>query len=139
MESLATAAASVNKELTLAVTSDKGLCGGLNSSITKHTRTIITMNAGGEMHGDDAIAIAPSCSHQFAVVAEEGSGKVQTIVSIGDKGRAQLTRALPALYAMGIADTYKAKVTFNQVGCGNNVDIFRCCGHFELPPGKWWC
>ena len=49
-------------------------------------------------------------------IADEGSGKVQTIVSIGDKGRAQLTRALPALYAMGIADTYKAKVTFNQVG-----------------------
>ena len=49
------------------------------------------------------------------ICAEEGSGKTQTIVSIGDKGRAQLARAEPSLYSMGIADTYKARVTFNQV------------------------
>ncbi|GAX85440.1 hypothetical protein CEUSTIGMA_g13654.t1 [Chlamydomonas eustigma] len=84
-------AVSVNKELTLAITSDKGLCGGLNSSITKHTKTIIKMSAG-----------------------EEGSAKEQTIVSVGDKGRAQLARAEPHLYKLGFADTYKAKVTFSQ-------------------------
>ena len=54
-------------------------------------------------------------AYTFLSFAEEGSGKTQTIVSIGDKGRAQLARAEPSLYAMGIADTYKARVTFNQV------------------------
>ena len=51
----------MNKEVTLAITSDKGLCGGLNSSITKHTKTIVGMNSGGEMHGDDDVAHASSC------------------------------------------------------------------------------
>lgn len=40
------AAASANKDVYLAVTSDKGLCGGLNSSIAKYTRTLLRMNAG---------------------------------------------------------------------------------------------
>ena len=49
------------------------------------------------------------------VFAEEGSGKVATILCVGDKGRAQLVRAEPALFKMAIQDTYKNRVTFSQV------------------------
>lgn len=45
---IACAAVEVNKDLTLAITSDKGLCGGLNSNITKYTRTILKLTADGE-------------------------------------------------------------------------------------------
>ena len=39
------AAVSVNKDLTLAVTSDRGLCGGLNSNITKYTKALMRITA----------------------------------------------------------------------------------------------
>mmetsp|Transcript_15849 Transcript_15849/g.34189 ORF Transcript_15849/g.34189 Transcript_15849/m.34189 type:complete len:333 (-) Transcript_15849:258-1256(-) len=84
-------AVSVNKGLTLAVTSDRGLCGGLNSNITKYTKALLRINDGGE-----------------------GSGKQETVVSIGDKGRSQLTRTESKLFALSIADTYKVRVTFAQ-------------------------
>ncbi len=41
------AAASVNKDVYLAVTSDKGLCGGVNSTITKYTKALRRMNMAG--------------------------------------------------------------------------------------------
>lgn len=78
---------SVNKDLTLAITSDKGLCGGLNSSITKYTKTLLKMNAG---------------------------ENEQVVMAVGDKGRAQLTRAAENLFTMSFVDTYKARVTFAQ-------------------------
>jgi hypothetical protein len=46
---------------------------------------------------------------------EEGKTD-RTIVSVGDKGRSQLTRAEPELFKMCVADTYKQRVTFAQVG-----------------------
>lgn len=47
--------------------------------------------------------------------AAEGSGKELMVASVGDKGRAQLQRAMPEVLKLCIADTYKAKVTFSQV------------------------
>lgn len=38
------AAISASKSLTIAISSDKGLCGGLNSNISKYTRTLLRMN-----------------------------------------------------------------------------------------------
>lgn len=39
------AAIDVNRDLTLAITSDKGLCGGINSSITRYTKMLMKINA----------------------------------------------------------------------------------------------
>lgn len=47
-------------------------------------------------------------------LAGEGS-EGMTLVSIGDKGRAQLNRAQPDMFAFAFQDTYKVGVTFAQV------------------------
>ncbi|MEW5309380.1 MAG: hypothetical protein WDW38_001274 [Sanguina aurantia] len=78
------------KPLTVAVTSDRGLCGGLNSNITKYTKALLKVSPAGE--------------------GSEG----MTLVSIGDKGRAQLNRAQPDMFAFAFQDTYKVGVTFAQ-------------------------
>nr|6RD4_S Chain S, ATP synthase gamma chain, mitochondrial [Polytomella sp. Pringsheim 198.80]6RD9_S Chain S, ATP synthase gamma chain, mitochondrial [Polytomella sp. Pringsheim 198.80]6RDB_S Chain S, ATP synthase gamma chain, mitochondrial [Polytomella sp. Pringsheim 198.80]6RDC_S Chain S, ATP synthase gamma chain, mitochondrial [Polytomella sp. Pringsheim 198.80]6RDE_S Chain S, ATP synthase gamma chain, mitochondrial [Polytomella sp. Pringsheim 198.80]6RDG_S Chain S, ATP synthase gamma chain, mitoc len=77
-----------NKSVVVAVTSDKGLCGGLNSNITKYTRATLATT--------------------------ESEGKDVVVVSIGDKGRSQLTRIESQRYQLAIADTYKVRVTFGQ-------------------------
>jgi F-type H+-transporting ATPase subunit gamma len=64
------------RKLFLAISSDKGLCGGVHSSVSKATRR----------------AIAESPNSQIAIV--------------GDKSKAQLSRALPK----------NLSITFNQIG-----------------------
>lgn len=78
------------KDVTIAISSDKGLCGGLNSSITKYTRQILNLSAGVE------------------------SGREQVLFSVGDKGRSQLTRIEPEKYKVCFTETYKVKITFGQ-------------------------
>lgn len=78
---------------TVAVTSDRGLCGGLNSSITKYTRQLLSMYKG------------------------EGGDAHQAVVTIGDKGRSQIQRFMPDKLELAVADTYKNKVTYGQVRC----------------------
>lgn len=123
------AAVAVNKDVTLAITSDKGLCGGLNTSITKVTRTLLKMNASGELqqaaacaavmhawHGRNVVGeqAGLTCFAVLVMLAEEGT-RAQTVVAVGDKGRSQLSRAESNLFALSIADTYKVRVTFAQV------------------------
>ncbi|GLC36762.1 hypothetical protein PLESTB_000785700 [Pleodorina starrii] len=76
--------------VTVAVTSDRGLCGGLNSNITKYTRALLKLDA----------AAGESANTQ--------------LVSIGDKGRSQLMRAESRLFTYTFAETYKVRVTFAQ-------------------------
>lgn len=52
-------------------------------------------------------------THHFPP-SDEASPKQQTVISVGDKGRAQLTRTEGNNYAMCIQDTYKLRVTFSQ-------------------------
>lgn len=40
--------ADVENNVTVAYTSDKGLCGGINSTVTKYTRGVIRSTEGGE-------------------------------------------------------------------------------------------
>ncbi|KAI8469133.1 MAG: F1F0 ATP synthase gamma subunit [Monoraphidium minutum] len=75
------------KQVAVAVTSDKGLCGGLNSNITKFTKVLLAM---------------------------QPTESKQTLVSIGDKGRSQLTRAAPDKLTTIWQDTYKVRTTFSQ-------------------------
>ncbi|GFR50093.1 hypothetical protein Agub_g12238 [Astrephomene gubernaculifera] len=76
--------------VTVAVTSDRGLCGGLNSNITKYTKTLLKLGSAS---------------------AEDVETK---LVSIGDKGRSQLMRAEPRMFSHTFAETYKIRVTFAQ-------------------------
>uniref|UniRef100_A0A7S3RAQ1 ATP synthase subunit gamma n=1 Tax=Dunaliella tertiolecta TaxID=3047 RepID=A0A7S3RAQ1_DUNTE len=72
------------KTATVAVTSDKGLCGGLNSNISKYTRMMLQLN---QSTGE--------------TVSE------QTVASIGDKGRSQLTRTHGDIYTLSVMDAFK--------------------------------
>ena len=42
------AGADVENNVTVAYTSDKGLCGGINSTVTKYTRGVLRATEGGE-------------------------------------------------------------------------------------------
>lgn len=42
------AGADVENNVTVAYTSDKGLCGGINSTVTKYTRGVLRSTEGGE-------------------------------------------------------------------------------------------
>lgn len=81
----------VENNLTVAISSDKGLCGGVNSAVSKYTRAVVAAEAAGE-------------------------GKKSTMVVIGEKGRAQLGRGPSAADIVAtVADYGKVRVTFSQV------------------------
>lgn len=76
------------KNVYVPITSDKGLCGGINTTVCKYIRG--------------------------AMRAEAGEDKEAELVVIGEKGRSQLQRTnREAIYAT-IADTGKVRVTFAQ-------------------------
>lgn len=79
--------ADVEKNLTVAITSDKGLCGGINSAVAKYSRA--TVGAVGS-----------------------GDGKVAEYVVIGEKGKSQLGRTDANAIAATVADVGKVKTTF---------------------------
>lgn len=54
-------------------------------------------------------------AHACTARAGEGSPTEQIILSIGDKGRSQLTRAEPEKFKYCFNETFKVKVTFAQV------------------------
>lgn len=82
-------AAAAEKSLTVPISTDKGLCGGLNSTISKYTRSIVNMN--------------------------KQEDKETGVVVVGEKGRAQLQRDLSEKIKMTIADVAKVRITFSQV------------------------
>lgn len=53
---LAHAGADVENNVTVAYTSDKGLCGGINSTVTKYTRGVIRATEGGEQFPSSAMS-----------------------------------------------------------------------------------
>jgi len=69
------------RKLFVVISSDKGLCGGIHSSVSKATRRSVTSG-------------------------ENGGSTDSPVVVIGDKSKAQLSRALPSNLA----------ITFNQIG-----------------------
>lgn len=46
---MVSAGADVENNVTVAYTSDKGLCGGINSTVTKYTRGVLRVTEGGEL------------------------------------------------------------------------------------------
>ncbi|KAG2006975.1 ATP synthase subunit gamma [Coprinopsis cinerea AmutBmut pab1-1] len=80
------------KKLFIVISSDKGLCGGIHSSVSKATRKVLD---GAE---DSPLASAPAADAQV--------DPESPIAVIGDKSKTQLARALGSNFAM----------TFNQIG-----------------------
>lgn len=52
------AGADVENNVTVAYTSDKGLCGGINSTVTKYTRGVLRSTEGGET---SCVGVYASC------------------------------------------------------------------------------
>jgi F-type H+-transporting ATPase subunit gamma len=80
------------RELFIVVSSDKGLCGGIHSSVTKKTKSTFAK-------------MSPSAG-------DANNPEGPAIVVLGDKSKAQLSRALPK----------NVELSFNQVG--KNVPTF---------------
>jgi len=81
--------APVGKELTVAITSDRGLCGGVNSSIVKAIK---------------------------AMLADVKGKQEVEIVLLGDKGRDGLARAYADKLSYTYKDVFKSPVTFTLAG-----------------------
>lgn len=81
----------VEHNVTVPITSDKGLCGGINSSVSKYARGVLKVNA------------------------EDGAEKENKLVVFGEKGRAQLSRDQKGTILETIADLGKARFTFSQI------------------------
>ena len=73
------------QKLYIVISSDKGLCGGIHSSVSKATR---------------------------AAIKEDGAAVENSVMVIGDKSKAQLSRAVPD----------KLRMSFN--GIGKDVPTF---------------
>jgi F-type H+-transporting ATPase subunit gamma len=85
------------------ISSDKGLCGGVHSSVSKATRRILStgtiaqdLKPGEERIGEKAAIPAPD----------------SPIVVIGDKSKAQLLRALPQNFVLSMNQIGKDIPTF---------------------------
>ena len=126
------AGADVEHNVTVAVTSDKGLCGGINTTVTKYTRgTLATIKEGVQhaFHSSQSGPLQachvsmheklPGCkSYQACTRAD--SSKQASIIVMGEKGRAQLGRYERNSIHSTIADTNKVAITFSQVRHGSS-------------------
>ncbi|KAL3146310.1 hypothetical protein ABBQ32_003007 [Trebouxia sp. C0010 RCD-2024] len=90
--------ADVENNVTVAYTSDKGLCGGINSTVTKYTRGVIR--------------------------STEGEGKTSNIVVMGEKGRAQLVRVERDRILGTMNDINKMRITFAQI-CAISEELLK--------------
>jgi hypothetical protein len=65
------------KTVTVAVTSDKGLCGGLNSNITKYTRTLLKL-----YQGEECGRVAVPCLNATLLTANAGCMRVYVLCGL---------------------------------------------------------
>ncbi|CAD7699069.1 unnamed protein product [Ostreobium quekettii] len=82
-------AAAADKNLTMPISTDKGLCGGINSTVSKYARVLHRMN--------------------------QADGKDSSVIVIGEKAKLQLARDFPENIQMTFADLGKVKITFSQI------------------------
>eukprot|EP00246_Nothoceros_aenigmaticus_P012081 TRINITY_DN3580_c0_g1_i1.p1 TRINITY_DN3580_c0_g1~~TRINITY_DN3580_c0_g1_i1.p1 ORF type:complete len:340 (+),score=57.37 TRINITY_DN3580_c0_g1_i1:43-1020(+) len=78
-----------SKHVIVAITSDRGLCGGINSTSVKFSKAVFNIAT--------------------------GAGKEAKYVIIGEKGRAQLSRDSRKKIAVTISETQKLELSFTQV------------------------
>ncbi|KAF8351973.1 ATPase, F1 complex, gamma subunit domain-containing protein [Amanita rubescens] len=77
-------------KLFVVISSDKGLCGGIHSSVSKATRRALSHDVESPLAGRDDVNVDPE----------------SPIMIVGDKSKGQLSRALPK----------NLRLTFNQIG-----------------------
>lgn len=82
---------SVKKKVIVTVSSDKGLCGGINSTSVKYSKALLRMNA------------------------LMGTDKETKYVIIGEKGKAQLQRDSRKSIGFFVGETQKIGICFTQV------------------------
>jgi hypothetical protein len=58
-------------------------------------------------------------------------------VTIGDKGRAQLQRIAAEKIKLSVAETYKDRVTFSQVGTNLFYHVLNTCWWWEVGSLPW--
>ena len=108
----------VEHNLTVPVSTDKGLCGGINSTVSKYARGTIATFDGGEapachacLHGTIHIPMmALLMAHDL-----RAEGQQNDMIVLGEKGKAQLARDRAKYIRETIADTQKVRITFSQV------------------------
>ncbi|CAM6060019.1 unnamed protein product [Sphagnum tenellum] len=86
-------ASKLEKKLIVTISSDKGLCGGMNSTVVKYSRALVRLNA--LDHGPDD---KPDVVY----------------VVVGEKGEAQLQRGSKKLISMYFGETQKQSICFTQ-------------------------
>lgn len=79
-----------NKTLVVTLSTDKGLCGGINSTVVKYSRSLLKLN---QMYGE---------------------GHDTKFVIIGDKAKAQLQRDYKKYISTYITETQKVSINFTQ-------------------------
>ena len=121
------AGADVEKNIMVPVTSDKGLCGGINTTVSKYTRgTLATVKEGtlppglpvssSRAPGAPGARQQPGMTLAFQVQPRcADASKEAKIIVMGEKGRAQLGRYEKDSILSSIADTNKVAITFSQV------------------------
>jgi len=90
------------RKLFIVVSSDKGLCGGIHSSVSKATRRAIANTSDSPLSAATTSNHHPTADASTSVEIDADS----PVMVIGDKSKAQLIRALPQ----------NMKLTFNQIG-----------------------
>eukprot|EP00475_Leptophrys_vorax_P034232 TRINITY_DN55008_c0_g1_i1.p1 TRINITY_DN55008_c0_g1~~TRINITY_DN55008_c0_g1_i1.p1 ORF type:complete len:373 (-),score=21.31 TRINITY_DN55008_c0_g1_i1:756-1775(-) len=78
------------RTLVIAVSTDRGLCGGINSTVVKHSRAVRD------------------------IVAEGGEGASTTFVIVGEKAKLQLQRDKSNAIDMTVSETQKVSINFTQ-------------------------
>ncbi|KDD73453.1 ATP synthase [Helicosporidium sp. ATCC 50920] len=102
------------------VSTDRGLCGGINTTVAKFTRGVIKAV-------DDAPASAPGGGEGGASAGE----RENLLFVLGEKGRSQLQRDMRRSIAGTAADTGKVRITFSLASAladeivGTEYDVAR--------------
>jgi hypothetical protein len=69
-------------------------------------------------HKQQCSAVRCRVPHASNCMLRAGDPKNKQLVTIGDKGRSQLSRIEADRFVLNVNETYKVKVTFPQVGAG---------------------
>lgn len=85
------------RKLIIVVSSDKGLCGGIHSSVSKGTRRLLSTGT---------VAADPKPGEEKANESTVPPANDSPVVVIGDKSKSQLSRAIPQNFVL----------TMNQIG-----------------------
>lgn len=93
------------RKLFVVISSDKGLCGGIHSSVSKGTRRIL---ATGTISADGPDAKSQNTPEQHNAIPAADS----PIVVIGDKSKAQLSRTVPKNFVLSMNQIGKDVPTF---------------------------